>query len=326
MVKFTRFEPFKVLAHYPKLKELSRGNFVDPVQFVVYPTNVCHLNCGHCIMRDLRKGKEWLPASILDKMVMDCIRMGVKLVRFTGGGEPLTNLATIPTIKKLRAAGIECSLDSSLTGYCDGLDVDYLRVSVDCASEEGYIKVHGFDGWHSMNMNLRRLKGVKELGFAYLIRHDNIDELMPFLEWAQQFPYTFIHVRPAYWPEHDDAIQRIMANLVRSKTELESRYRGLTISDEKFRGHWTPRNFSKCRACGLKAILTAEGKFMVCQDRFIKFGNYLEQSFDECWYSDEHKAAIDAIDLDSCPRCVEVNANEIIEHCVMDDKLKLGLI
>jgi molybdenum cofactor biosynthesis enzyme MoaA len=325
-VKFTRFEPFKVLAHYPKLKELSRGNFVDPVQWVVYPTNICKLKCGHCIMQELRKGNEYLPKSTMNKMVQDCIRLGVKSVRFTGGGEPTLNLATIPTIKRLREAGIEVALDTSLTTYIEGLEVDYLRVSVDCASREGYIKVHGVDKWHDLQMNMHNLKGCKEIGLAYLLRHDNADELVPFLEWAQQFPYTFIHVRPAYWPQHNLEIQDVMQQIMLQKPALENQYRGLTISVEKFQGYWTDRTYSRCLASGLKSILTADGSFMVCQDRFIKWGNYNEQTFEECWYSDEHRDAIAKINLDQCPRCVEVHPNEIIEHCVCNDGLKLGLI
>lgn len=325
-MKFTRFEPFKVLAHYPKLKELSRGNFVDPVQMVVYPTNICKLKCGHCIMKDLRKGGEWLPKATMDKLVKDCIRLGVKSVRFTGGGEPTLNLATIPTIKRLREAGIEVALDSSLTSYIEGLEVDYLRVSVDCASQEGYKKIHGYDGWHALQANMYKLQGCKEIGLAYLIRHDNIDELVPFLEWAQQFQYTFIHVRPAYWPEHDTEIQNVMQELMLEKEYLENTYRGLTISVDKFAGFWTDRKYDKCLASGLKSILTADGSFMVCQDRFIKWGNYNDQTFEECWYSDEHRKAVDSINLDGCPRCVEVHPNEIIQHCVCSDSLKLGLI
>jgi uncharacterized protein len=325
-LKFSRFEPYKVLAYYDKLKELSRGNICDPVQFIVYPSNVCNLNCGHCIMTEERHGKEMLSKETLDKLVVDCSRLGVRTVIFSGGGEPLANPHTIPTMQKLRDIGVRVGLNTNGLLLKPNIPVDYLRVSVDASNEAGYAKVKGHDGWNRLNDNLCSLGEVGELGLAFLVRHDNHLNVEQFCQWAQQFPYTFLHVRPAYWPEHDEKIKDACHSLLRDKERLETRYPRLNIIASKFDGFWNERLYPKCRATSLKAVLCADGRFAVCQDNFIKFGDYNRQTFDEAWYGDKHRAAIESINLNQCPRCVETNTNEIIEHCIKGDSLRMGLI
>jgi hypothetical protein len=110
------------------------------------------------------------------------------------------------------------------------------------------------------------------------------------------------------------------------KDRLERTYRCVNIRLDKFKSTWEGLTFSKCRATPLKAVICADGSFIHCQDKFTKFGNYNVQSFDEIWYSQEHRDIIENNDLTTCPRCVEGPSNEIIEHCVMGDALKVGLI
>lgn len=325
-MNFSRFEPYKVLAHYNKLKELSRCNFVEPVQMIVYPSNICMLNCGHCIMTPLRRCDSVLPEKTLDKLVVDCSRMGVKSVIFSGGGEPLTNRYIIATARKLRDLSIETALNTNGILINGDTPFDNIRVSVDAANRETYKKVKGYDGWQRLNDNLNRLTGYKELGLAFLVTHENFREIHDFCVWAQQFPYTFLHIRPAYWPKYDIQIKEHMTAIIRDKDILEAKFRGLNISVDKFEGHWTARNYQRCYANGLKSVLTADGSFIVCQDRFDKFGDYNNKTFEDCWFTDEHRHVLDNICLDKCPRCVECNTNEIIEHCVKNDSLKIGLV
>ena len=314
-----------MLAQYDKLVELSRGNICTPKQLMVYPANTCNLNCGHCIMRELRADNCKLPKETLHKLVKDCIRLGIKLVNIAGGGEPLTNMHTFEFIQMLHKAGIQVALNTNGLELLETLPVDYLRISVDAASRETYKKVKGVDGWDRLNSKLTQYKKHGELGLAFLLTHENYQEVDEFCRWAQQFDYDFIHIRPAYWPKYDEKIKVAVAEVMTIAEQLKALYRNVNIRLDKFDSHWKQREFSKCRATCLKAVLTADGSFIQCQDKFTKFGNYNEQSFEDIWYSQQHRDIIDKNDLNTCPRCVEGPTNEIIEHCVMGDSLKINL-
>jgi MoaA/NifB/PqqE/SkfB family radical SAM enzyme len=321
---YSRFEPLKVLAQYDKLVDLSRGNICLPQQLMVYPSNKCNMNCGHCIMKKLRADNKMLSFDTLNKLVSDCVRLNIKLVNIAGGGEPLTNPYTFSFIQRLHDVGIQIGLNTNGLALLNTMKVDFLRISVDAASKATYKAVHGVDDWAKLNSNLKNYKKHKELGLAFLVSHLNAHEVEDFCKWAQQFDYDFLHIRPAYWPEHDTEIKAAMAGVMAQAAKLE-KYRAVNLRTDKFESEWQARPFTKCRATPLKAVLTADGSFIQCQDKFHKFGDYNTQSFEEIWFSEEHRSIIECNDLTTCPRCVEGPTNDIIENCIMDDKLKINL-
>jgi len=96
---------------------------------------------------------------------------------------------------------------------------------------------------------------------------------------------------------------------------------------DKFRGYWTPRTYSRCWASPIHAVLKATGEFIVCQDRLdLTFGDYATQSFEEIWHSQEHRRVLDSIDLDTCPRCVSNTINEVVQHVIIEDRMRSALI
>lgn len=324
-MNFNRFEPFKVLRHYDKLVELSRGNICLPSQLYVYPSNICPFNCGHCIMRNERQNNVMLSHSVMTKLVKDVARLGIKSVIFSGGGEPLTNSSTIYAARQMREFGVEVGMNTNGLLMPESMPVDFLRISIDAGTPQTYCRVKGYDGWDRLNGNLRRLKH-NELGFAYLLRPDNYKELPEFCKWAQQYNYTFMHVRPAYWPDKDEEIKKAIESVRETVQQLQQQYRGLEFRTEKFDGFWTERQHTECRSTPLIAVLCADGHFAICQDVFIKFGDYNTQTFEEAWFSESHRQAIKRIELDSCPRCVNNGYNDIIENCIMGDSLKMNIL
>lgn len=330
--RYHRFEAFKVLAYKDKLDQLAKGELCTPVQWIVYPTNKCPYNCPHCIMKLERQNQASLPSETMAKIPVDAQRLGVKLVRFVGGGEPLMHPDIMQTIEECKKRGIKTSLDTN--GYLlpqDCTDVDYLRISVDAGWPETYAKVHGVkpEAFKRLETNLKRVK-CHELGLAFLITPTNYQEIYRFVEWASQFNPTFIHVRPAYlepdYLEGKGKLLSLLPQIDKIKAAVLSDYPHVFFRTDKFDNVWKSRCYGQCRATPLKAVLTATGEFIICQDVFKRFGQYNSQTFEEAWFSEEHKQAIDSIDLDKCPRCVEGPTNEIIDHCILQDKLKFELI
>lgn len=348
--EYNRFNKYKVLMHDAKIRQITAGQMPAPVEWVIYPSNVCGYQCAHCIMaREQVDHRNTLSEDAMKRIPEDAIKHGISCVVFSGGGDPLLNRHTLDAARALKAAGIMTGINNQ--GYLldDPTPFNFIRYSVDAASRETYKKIHRVDGWDRVNKNIAhqaqlRAAGAQiEMGLAFLITPWNYLEVCDFVAWAQQYNPDFIHIRPAYldsdymqeqYPGGADALKNeIIPSLNATAKALEEEFENVFFRVDKFEGFWTPKKYSKCRATPLMAVTSGDGAFLICQDRgirkeenFLRWGNYNTQTFQEIWWGAEHQKVIDSIDLKNCPRCVAVGSNEIIEHVYMKDGLKASLI
>lgn len=328
--KYNRFNSLKVLSHYDKLQDIAKGNIPSPVTWMIYPSNYCNLKCGHCIMKDERQEHQaMLPDMTLMGLADDLALHRIPTIIFSGGGEPCTHPKLADALFNIKRWVPEVKTGMNTNGTLLTKDIvdnlDFCRVSLDAHTKEIYEQVKGVDRFDAVVANLALFKDSKcELGIAYLATPENIAHTAQFCEWAQQFNPDFIHVRPAHYP--DNRMVEYGWVFESLKPTLEAKYDNVHVTAEKFEGYWTPKLYKKCRSTPLMAVTTADGQFAVCQDVFIKWGDYNAYTFEQMWWSEEHKRAMDSICLDTCPRCVENTYNEIIEHCVMNDGLKRNLL
>jgi MoaA/NifB/PqqE/SkfB family radical SAM enzyme len=351
--QYNRFQKFKVLAHADKIKRMVAGEMPTPVEWVIYPSNICGYRCGHCIMaKEQIDHRQMLSEKAMYKIPDDAKKWGIPCVIFSGGGDPLLNPHTEDVAKRCKENGVKTGLNNQ--GYLlkDPAAFDFIRYSVDAATAETYQKIHRVprgDGWERVNANIARHAVLRahgkriEMGLAFLITPFNWHEIELFCEWAQQYQPDFVHIRPAYlaadyldkeYPGGDGALKdKIMPNLAELAKKLEAKYPNVYFRAEKFEGFWTPKLYTKCRATPLMAVTSGDGAFLVCQDRgimaeenYLRWGNYNVQDFAEIWFSDDHRKVLDAIDLPKCPRCVLNGYNEIVEFGFVRDDMKLDLI
>lgn len=349
--KYNRFDSNKVFIHADKIREIINGKRIpSPVEWVIYPSNVCGYKCGHCIMaREQVDHRNTLSLDAMRKVPNDAIQNGIRCVIFSGGGDPLLNRGTLGAARELKEKGILVGINNQ--GYLldDPTPFDFVRFSVDASNRESYKQIHGIDGWDRINKNIANLAklrkdGLKtEMGLAFLITPTNYKSVIDFCEWGQQFNPDFIHIRPAYldpdYIDHEypgggklmkDTIIPILKDV---SHETSERWNNVYFRIDKFDGFWSKKLYTKCRATPLIAVTSGDGAFLICQDRgisndeeYLRWGNYNTQSFEEIWWSPEHLKAIKEIDLDRCPRCVENGYNEIIENVFINDELRSAIL
>lgn len=352
--KINRFQGFKILAHSNRIKQIVDGQIPQPVEWVIYPSNICGYRCGHCIMaKEHQDHRAMLSKEAMKKIPGDAKSNGVKCVIFSGGGDPLLNPLTPETARRCKESGILTGINNQ--GYLldDVLPYDFVRYSVDAASAETYQDIHRVpkgDGWERVNENIARHKALRdkghriEMGLAFLITPLNFHEVYQFCEWASKYEPDFIHIRPAYleadyldkeYPNGGVHLKdQIVPNLREMAKRIKQDFPNAYFTIDKFEGFWTPKEYSKCRATPLMAVTSGDGAFLICQDRgimntenYLRWGDYNTQSFREIWYGDKHKEVIQSIDLGTCPRCVESFYNTVIEKGFVEgDVLKLDLI
>lgn len=347
---YNRFQKWKVLMHDEKIRQIVRGQIPAPVEWIIYPSNVCGYQCAHCIMaREQVDHRNTLSAEAMKRIPDDAGAHGIKCVIFSGGGDPLLNRHTLETARELKRRGVMVGINNQGFLLDDPTPFDLIRYSVDAASRETYLKIHRVDGWERVNQNIARhaelrRQGAKiELGLAFLITPWNFKEVCDFVAWGQKYSPDFIHIRPAYldsdymqeqYPGGSEALKNeIIPALSDTARALESEFPNVYFRIDKFEGFWTPKKYSACRATPLMAVTSGDGAFLICQDRgirkeedYLRWGNYNTQTFQEIWWGAEHQKVIDRIDLKNCPRCVEVGSNEIIEHAYLKDGLKAALL
>jgi hypothetical protein len=147
---------------------------------------------------------------------------------------------------------------------------------------------------------------------------------------AAEFGLDFVHIRPAYYTRgtiKEEELKGLAPAIAKISEAAGIVYDVPVYSiSDKFRGFWGPLEYGKCRATPLHAVVSATGELIVCQDVFIRFGDLNKQRLQDIWGSDEHKEAIEKIELDACPRCVMGRANELIENVFVNDNVIRGLI
>lgn len=351
---YNRFQKFKVLKHTGKIEEIMRGQIPSPVEWVIYPSNICGYRCGHCIMaKEQQDHRGMLSKTAMDRIAVDAKKNGIKVVIFSGGGDPLLNPHTVASARRLRDLGVKTGLNNQ--GYLldDPTAFDFVRYSVDAATPETYQAIHRVprgDGWERVNASIKKLAEARaagaatEMGLAFLITPLNFQEVYQFCEWGSQYEPDFFHIRPAYldgnyldaeYPGGGLKIKdEIIPNLREMALKIHKDFPNAYFRIDKFEGYWTPKKYTQCRANTLIAVTSGDGAFLICQDRgimadenYLRWGDYNKHDFATNWWSAQHRQVMNSIDLDRCPRCVEAGYNEIIEHgFVQSDGMKLDLL
>lgn len=360
---YHRFRPEKILVHAERsLLPIIRGEMPYPLEWVVYPSNLCNHKCVFCLFRHPAPdghieqldpvSRVQLPRDLLLRFVDDAARLGAVILQFEGGGEPLLNKHTREAIERASAAGLKVALSTNgrlLTPEV-ARSVDYIRVSLNAGTATQHWRTnHGGDvndkgDWDIIVANIAAAVTNKkqDLGLAFVIDTDNYRDITPFCDLAVELGVDFVHIRPAFYydPGTDAQIRALMPEALALCREAQKRHEGASTRifalTDKFEGYWTPRTYHACLAIWTIAMLRATGDFAVCKDRTdLTYGHTPSYrkgaTFEDVWYSEEHKAIAARIhdgaggELTSCPRCVLNQRNELIDSLAKDD-IRLALV
>ena len=363
MTDLHRFQSLKILAHYDRLEAITRGEYPYPIDWHIYPSNHCNHFCTFCLF--IQNGEQQnfhvkLPRAVLMRAVGDAAHTDARLIHFSGGGEPLLNRHTLDALKLAQALSeqrveiggkplkVAMSTNGALLTPEVARHVNYLRISLNAGTPEQHHKTnHAGDprhpgDWHRIMENIAACIPYKreDIGLAFVVEHENYQDIPAFCRIAAELGVDFVHIRPGFYYDAalDTAVRGVMekARLLCEAAKWDLRKSPLKIFaiNEKFEGYWTPRTYHACRAVLTGICLRATGDFAVCQDRTdLTFGAAYRDgaSFASIWHSDEHKAVVarihdgDGGELTKCPRCVWGKRNDILKSIETDD-LRVALV
>lgn len=246
----------KILFFLREADNLVEKKFQMPVSFEIDASNYCQCDCEFCMFAEhIKTNRIHLTPELYYKAIWDMKRHGIKSITFTGGGEPLMNPAIREMIISTHRLGFKIGLVTngvSLHIIHDLTDMlEYIRVSLDSATPETYIKVKRRDFFHKVCDNIREITSIDsaDVGISFVINDTNRHEIDAFHDLAKELNVKYAQVKPEL-----------------TLCELESQTSG--IDRNKFfvteRYNIDSASMVACDLAGLVGILGATGKVYYC--------------------------------------------------------------
>ena len=160
-------------------------------------TERCNLRCFYCMPEEgivLRNRAEFMTAEELLKIASVFVNMGVKKIRITGG-EPLVRKDFSHIISNLGKLPIELALTTNavlIHKYIYDLKqagVQNINVSLDSLKESKFNQISRRNYYPQIRQNIDSLllEGFKVKVNVVLMKGINDDEIIDFIEWANQY-------------------------------------------------------------------------------------------------------------------------------------------
>lgn len=297
---------------------------ITPVNVEIQPTNMCTYNCSYCAYKNRRKNAAFLKKDIMNQLIEDIIRMNVKTVCISGGGEPTLYPYLDDMIDKLYCNNIKTSL------LTNGINQDVILRNADKfqyivlhISSIDPIKYHELTGGYLANV-IETANKIKERKIDTLIEakiivtDDTIDSLNDNIIGLKEKNFDRIICSPCYDYER---IGEIAVNLDKVMKKIQ---------DEKLDNENVHFCIKSCKNYASKcymvynrmhAMIFADGKVTICpSNKYLErgvIGDINDNRLYEIWNSDLHKEIVDKVNdfyiKKECKMCRFMDYNEIVD-------------
>jgi len=348
---YNSFNSYKILTHYDRLKKITEGNFPVPSVVGIDPTNYCNLNCSYCDSQYFRENN---PEIMSEKHLLNIVdfisKWGVKAACVGGGGEPLSNPATLRLLEALYEKKIEIGLITNGT-FLDKEAAKVLNrvarwvgVSLEASNSEDYKLMKGVDVFEKVRENLKYLNKTKaglEVTLKYIIHPNNVKNIYSTTKMAKEDGYDAVQIRPVGLENvkdkegnniRDSFSMKDVADTINEQLDLArsletKQFKVFTVKHNFGKNFEKILKFKKCRATPLSGVFSADGKFAICfanrgKEEFLLCDHFPNpENVSKFWGGKKHKEMIEDINPKKCMRCPLNTYNEVIEKVVLEDNM-----
>ena len=333
-----------LIAAHEKVRQIHQGQIPLPEVVELFVCNHCTFACPHCRCAQYHGDQtEFMPLSILTKLLDELASRNVRTIELGGGGEPLDHPEIASIFHTLVAGGFRVGLITN--GYrfvaepnlLDPLMQcgDWIRFSIDGISDSVYREVHGRDALSYQALRdiiakaaarVRHSSGSEQrpkIGAKLIVQRPNQHQLVDAIDEAErlgihylQFKWLEEHPRSVPFSERPalvTALQRRIDELVPGS---------LTV--DVLLGYGGPRKQGRCLMSVLHPLIDWDGTIYLCaffhhRKAGHSIGNIAREPFFECWGSTRHRAQIRQVDPQQCvPNCPLLRYNPVIEFIVRE--------
>ena len=281
-------------------------------------TSDCNFRCRHC--GDLARGllnHGGLPRNIIEALLDDLQTLAVYEVALIGGGEPTVSAHFADTVRGLHERGIRCGVvtngscisDAALAAMQKGCE--WVRVSLDAATEDTYRKVHkpkGDVGFANVAENIERMIAAmgRRVGVSFLITALNAHEIHAATQLAKAWGAAYMRIRPMQHPRTGRPV--ILPRLDQLNNQLAS---AAACGDEQFvvslgdaigdlgGASLQPKDYRSCHAQAFGATIAGDGRVYVCSkwrgEVWACVGDLKYERFTALWNGPRRKAVLDVL-------------------------------
>lgn len=321
----------KILLFPDKVESMKRNNCVTvdetyPVSVELSLTNRCNLQCVWCSDADLRDRRHGeMDQETLFRLLIDLKTGGTRGITIEGGGEPTIHRHFLDVVDRARELGLHLGLISNgfFIPYAHRVrDFDWVRISLDAATPEQYLRTKGVDGFKRVVDNLMTLVDEKNgatLGVGYVVCKENDDpvELEKLVRMLRKIRVGYIHFRPVV--DHPAMDSQVDLSFLK-KYETEN----FAVMISAMAENLVQGNAGlPCLAHSLSSVVTADGAVYICGrlnilDTWEPIGNLQRQSFGAVWRSEKRREQVRRINDPQfcrahCPRCRMTKYNVLLD-------------
>lgn len=363
------YSPHKAGHHMGKIEQLRRGEQITPSFIQIMMSDLCNENCSFCAYRmDNYTSNKWfgeydpinkvvnnnpkrmIPYEKVLEIIDDCVRMGIKAIEFTGGGEPTVHPKHKEIFQYALDRGIEIGLVTNGVILRDGmLDLiprfKWIRVSVDAAQPETYSAMREVpEGFFAKVLShIAQIVDAKAdsgsdlvLGVGFVVTKENYSEISHGVELFHNLGVDNIRLSAVFQPEdaeyfatfyeqaRDEA--RRAVSKFQSKTFKVFNLFGDRLSDLEQKNP----EYEFCAFQQFQCIIGGDQNVYRCCNTSYNpagfLGSIKNQSFQELWESEEKKKLIGEFDAKSCERCMFNAKNRFINYLIDDEPAHVNFV
>ncbi len=305
------------LSLYPEAVRLKLGQKIAPRMAIVHLTNFCNqacLGCEYAAVHGTQAAKIATQRA-LDLMI-EIMGLGAFSVLFSGGGEPTLHPGFCQVIEQAKACKLLLGLFTNGTNPASKImqaivqHVTFVRVSMDAAKPETYATIRQVDAADFWQVNKFVKQLVKqrqqtgsnlEIGLKFLVRQSNINEIIDFVNLAEELEVDNVQYKPLRWHPEE-----VPAECVENANYLITQAKKLASKVKVTGGIATAIQCqTPCWLSPLRVVISAEGDVHLCNYFHHRrathtYGNIEQAPLNSLWYGVRHQEALTRIDSAEC--------------------------
>lgn len=312
-----------------------------PIYVEVSPVGACNHRCVFCAVDYIGYQTKRLDADILSRRLDEMGRLGIRSIMYAGEGEPLLHSDIADIAKATKAAGIDVAFttngvvmpESFLSAALPA--TSWIKVSLNAGSAATYAKLHRTKAadFGRVVENLKRAVSYRKrinstctIGAQTLLLPDNAHEMQQLVELCRdEIGLDYLVIKP--YSQHRFSLTQHYAGLdyneylpLAERLNAQSTATFSVIFRQKTMhkyGESPEARYKRCYATPfLWAYVMASGDVYGCSayllDERFRYGNLLEESFQEIWEGERRQANFEFINK-------KLDIQECRKNCRMDE-------
>ncbi|EKQ51118.1 MULTISPECIES: radical SAM protein [unclassified Clostridium] len=317
-------------------------NRFNPWSVEIHPTAKCNHRCIHCSYKERNEHRMSLSKEIMDNLIKSIIKMKVKGVYFSGGGEPTMypNLASY--IEELYKENVEVALLTNgtileETGIIDIANMlNYIAISVPSCNPDAFNKITGSDFLEKVLSAPQKIKAKHNdnspiVGARIVITNLIYKEVPNILKVMKerQFDYALFKVVRDYedrglgLDKEAESYLRNSVSQLKSENKINEDFTNLEYIFD-FKKEVKFKDICHSNNMGLIANINTDGKvypnIVEIDHKEFCIGDLNNNLLEEIWNSEEHKLVKDISNekwkKGECKNCRAMAYNQIIDKFI----------